>query len=96
MTLQEVKQANPEFFNDDISDAFRDSEVELLPSDDGPVLRITSSLGTRPVYAIDGDTLRLSYLRHDEDIILFESDASEEGETTALTLVPPPETDDAG
>jgi len=90
MTLQEVKQANPEFFNEDISASFRDSELELLPSEDGPVLRITSALGTRPIYSIDTETLELSYLRHDDDILLFDEE---------MPALPAPETEqetDAG
>jgi len=74
MTLQDVKKANPEFFNEDISASFRDSEFEILPSAEGPVLRVTSILGTRPVYSIDADTLELNYLRHDEDVMLFDEE----------------------
>lgn len=80
MTLTDVKKANPEFFNEDVSSSYRDDEYEILPSDDGPVLRITSALGTRPIYKIDKDTLELSYLKHDTDIPLFETEPDPEPE----------------
>ena len=73
MNLQTVKRANPEFFSESIGDYFGDSEMEIITdATDGAMLRMTSALGTRPVYKIDPTTQKLSYHRHDADEVLEE------------------------
>lgn len=68
MNLAQVKAANPEFFGDSFTAYFEDEGFEIIKEQEGFALRITSTLGTRPVYAIDPRSLILSYKRHDPDI----------------------------
>jgi len=65
MTLKEIKIANPDFFSQKCEEFFGDAQMIIAREGQRHVLRVLSSHGTKPVYAIDPQTKQLSYLRHD-------------------------------
>jgi hypothetical protein len=62
-TMGQLMEANPFFFEGD-KHFKADVARMIVPEGDGYVLKVSTPLGTYPVYQI-GPDLSLSYLRHD-------------------------------